>query len=197
MGRPRNSDRQEPIQQRILRVATDLFAEHGYQKTSLAAIARATEIKAPSLLYHFGSKEGLYTEVVRAFYAELTATWEQTLDAGAGPAELLEVLRSLRQLDQRKQDLLVTIVTELMRDGRAADVIEHAVVPILDRLTRGLDDLTGGGRPTRQIISLLIIAFVMNLNASRTLPAVDRLRSAMWGDQDHLDQLAAMLLRAD
>jgi hypothetical protein len=27
------------------------------------------------------------------------------------------------------------------------------------------------------------------------MPAVDRLRSALWGDEDHLDELAARLLR--
>jgi AcrR family transcriptional regulator len=182
------------MRERILASATELVAAHGYNGASLAAIARAAGIRAPSLLYHFGTKERLYSEVVRAFYVELSESW-QGADGAGGPAEVIGALRGLRELDERRRNLLVTIVTELLRDGRAADVIEEALVPLIDRMTAGLDQATGGKRPTRQIISLLIVAYVMNLNAGRVMPEVDRLRSALWGDEDHLDDLAMRLLR--
>lgn len=197
MGRPRKADRTSPIRQTIVEAAARLFASAGYHGASLAAIAREAGIKAPSLLYHFGSKDALYTEVVRRFYAQLSRSWRVALDdaEAARPEVVLMALRSLRELDGEQRDLLVTIVTELLRDGRAADVIEAAVVPLVDRLAEALDAAAPGPRPTRQIITLLIVAYVMNLDARRSMPEVDRLRSALFGDADHLDEIAVRLLR--
>ncbi len=44
--------------------AVRLFAENGFQGTSVQAVADAVGIKNPSLLYYFGSKEQLREEVI-------------------------------------------------------------------------------------------------------------------------------------
>src|ERR1700728_3632617 len=49
--------------ERIQAVALELFAEHGYEKTSLREIAERLGVTKAALYYHFKSKE----DIVRSF----------------------------------------------------------------------------------------------------------------------------------
>jgi AcrR family transcriptional regulator len=50
--------------ERVVGVATRLFAESGYGLTSMRDIARAAKIRVASLYHHFKSKDELYREVL-------------------------------------------------------------------------------------------------------------------------------------
>ena len=63
------------IRRQILSHATRLFAEHGYDGTSVQQIADAVGIRKPSLLYHFHSKDELRENVI----AEILAHWNALL----------------------------------------------------------------------------------------------------------------------
>lgn len=54
------------MRERLLAVATELFAQRGFHGTSLQAVANAVGIKKPSLLYHFPSKDALRQAVLDA-----------------------------------------------------------------------------------------------------------------------------------
>lgn len=51
--------------ERILQVATSLFASGGYEATSLRQISAAAEVDLATLKYHFGDKPALFAEVYR------------------------------------------------------------------------------------------------------------------------------------
>lgn len=55
---PRRTTR-APTRERILFVAANLFAQHGYHGTSTRQIADAVGIRQPSLFHHFPSKAGI------------------------------------------------------------------------------------------------------------------------------------------
>ncbi|MGN9768815.1 TetR family transcriptional regulator [Micromonospora sp. SD12] len=78
------ADAPDDTRTRILRAALDLFAEHGYQRTSLRQIAERLRLTKAAILYHFPAKEHLLTALVEPLVADL----EALLDAAeAGPAE--------------------------------------------------------------------------------------------------------------
>ncbi|MDO5335720.1 MAG: TetR/AcrR family transcriptional regulator [Coriobacteriia bacterium] len=63
-GRPRKGEGDRAFREEsILAVALDLFAEQGYQKTSMTQIARKVGINQSSLYYHFPSKEDLLNKI--------------------------------------------------------------------------------------------------------------------------------------
>ncbi|MGW4680751.1 TetR family transcriptional regulator [Micromonospora taraxaci] len=58
---------------RILRAALDLFAEHGYQRTSLRQIAERLRLTKAAILYHFPAKEHLLSALVEPLLVDLEA----------------------------------------------------------------------------------------------------------------------------
>ena len=55
---------------RILEVARVLFAERGFEGTSIREIAKAAEVNVASVNYHFAGKENLFLEILRQGYVE-------------------------------------------------------------------------------------------------------------------------------
>lgn len=62
----------EITRERILKAAERLFAEHGYDATSVRAIVAKARVNQAAINYHFAGKEGLYREVLRAAFGALT-----------------------------------------------------------------------------------------------------------------------------
>jgi len=66
--RPRGDTRQ-----RIQSVALELFAEQGYEKTSLREIAERLEVTKAALYYHFKSKEDIVRSFTEDYVTDLDA----------------------------------------------------------------------------------------------------------------------------
>lgn len=69
----------ERTRQEILTVAREEFAEHGLSGARVDAIAARTQTSKRMIYYYFGSKEGLYLEVLGQAYAGIRAL-ERELD---------------------------------------------------------------------------------------------------------------------
>ena len=66
--------------QRIQSVALELFAEQGYDKTSLREIAERLDVTKAALYYHFKSKEDIVTSLVEDYFGQIDemVAWGRT-----------------------------------------------------------------------------------------------------------------------
>lgn len=62
----------EVTRERIMRAAVRLFAESGYDGTSIRAIVAKAKVNQAAINYHFDGKDGLYREVLRVAFRALT-----------------------------------------------------------------------------------------------------------------------------
>lgn len=63
------------VRDRLLGAALQLFARKGFESASVRELTEAAKVTRPTLYYHFGSKEGLYLELVE----RLCATVEDSI----------------------------------------------------------------------------------------------------------------------
>jgi AcrR family transcriptional regulator len=62
----------EVTRERIMKAAERLFAESGYDGTSIRAIVAKAKVNQAAINYHFDGKDGLYREVLRNAFRGLT-----------------------------------------------------------------------------------------------------------------------------
>ncbi len=62
----------EVTRERIVKAAERLFAERGYDGTSIRAIVAKARVNQAAINYHFDGKDGLYREVLRTAFRALT-----------------------------------------------------------------------------------------------------------------------------
>ena len=76
--------------QQLLDVGRELFAQRGYEATSIEEIAARADVSKPVVYEHFGGKEGLYAVVVDREMQRLLDRFTSALSSGGHPRALLE-----------------------------------------------------------------------------------------------------------
>jgi AcrR family transcriptional regulator len=108
----------------ILDAAIAVFAERGYDGTTLGEIARRVDMTQPGLLHHFGSKDELFLEVVRDRSAHQKESFDAVIGQGGNVIDrLLETMAEENLATRVHQQLFTTLGAEAIRpDHPAHDV---------------------------------------------------------------------------
>jgi AcrR family transcriptional regulator len=92
MNRPnKNVSRGEATRGQLVAIARRMFAERGYEDTSIEAVLREAGVSRGSLYHHFPSKEALFEAVAEDVE---TTVGEQTVAASVGAAGPVEAMRA-------------------------------------------------------------------------------------------------------
>ncbi|MFI5797348.1 TetR/AcrR family transcriptional regulator [Streptomyces sp. NPDC051677] len=121
--------------QRIQDVALELFAEQGYEKTSLREIAERLEVTKAALYYHFKTKE----EILVSIFMDLTKPIEDLIEWGRNQPHTLETKQELvRRYSQALSE--ATPLFRFMQENQAT-VRELQIGDSFKDRTRSLRDI--------------------------------------------------------
>lgn len=93
-----------PRRPELLATAAEVFAEQGYNATTVRAIADRAGMLAGSLYYHFDSKEAIADEILSGFLTELWEGYDRVAEAELTPRAAFEGLveESFRQMERHR-----------------------------------------------------------------------------------------------
>jgi AcrR family transcriptional regulator len=131
--------------QRALGAATVAFAGRGVAATSLDHLAAELGVTKQTILYHFGSKDGLLAAVVASAATELeTALQEAIVGSEPGWDRVEATVRSSFALAVRRPELL-GLLREVNRLGspwseRVLEVLQPLIDPAIAAMEAGMAD---------------------------------------------------------
>lgn len=73
----------------LVKLAADLFAEKGFQATTVRNIADEAGILSGSLYHHFDSKESIVDEILAGFFSEIMSAYQQVIDETGDPRDTI------------------------------------------------------------------------------------------------------------
>jgi AcrR family transcriptional regulator len=166
--------------ERLLAAAMEHVAEHGVGNLSLRGLAAALGTSHRMLIYHFGSREGLLIEVIRAVEAQQRAALAQMLlDEDAPPSE------TMRRMWQRVADpglwpnerLFFEVYAQALQGSPHAEPLLDGIVELwvepLARLAVARGEDAARARAEARLGVAVTRGLLLDLLATRDRAAVD------------------------
>ncbi|HSH70021.1 MAG TPA: CerR family C-terminal domain-containing protein [Deferrisomatales bacterium] len=190
---------------RLLAAAERLFADRGYDGTSVRDVTEAAGANVAAVNYHFGGKERLYLEVFGARTAEMTALREQALACATGEAgpsgNVAAVLRAFvgsclhNLMSPGGSDCFPRLVfREMASPGPAFEYLVENIAEPNHRVLRGLILGAAPGLSEEQALLCVASVFGQMLHFVRARRMIERLGGRSY-DAEFVDQICEHVVR--
>ncbi|GAA4736796.1 TetR/AcrR family transcriptional regulator [Phytohabitans rumicis] len=180
---PQGERKGERTRRRILETARRLFAEFGYERATIRAIAAAAEVDKSSILQYFGSKQELFRAAVH-WHIPIE---EMTTD---DPVQTVHNLMHgmLTSWAADPNSPMAVLLRASMTSEEAAELLRHHITAeIVDPVAATLDD------PDAHLRAALSGAMMMGIAAQRYLLKMPYVADV---DLDDILRLAGPAIRA-
>lgn len=172
----------ERTRRRLLQAATRMFSRRGYDGVSVDDIVAAARVNKRMVYHYFGSKEGLYSEVLKGVFERLSDLELQVFDASETPEEMIaNVLRFYFQFLEENPEFVSLLSWENLHCGRFVN--KHPGLLSKNPVLRRLDEAIAVGMATgvfhpgidskHLLVSLISLCFIYHANRYTLSLSVD------------------------
>ncbi|MFJ9721444.1 TetR/AcrR family transcriptional regulator [Streptomyces sp. NPDC101209] len=183
-SRQSRADRRRATEARILDSARELFAEKGFERTTIRAVAAAAGVDPALVMQYFGSKRKLFGQAVQALPAPLP-TRLPTTDAD----ELVDqLLASLGLKLGGLPEGTLAMMRSMLTDQAAADHVRAALGRQIDSVGAALPD---PDHP--ELRAALVVTALLGVTIGHQLLGLAALREA---PADHIAALLRPAIKA-
>lgn len=135
----------EDKKDKLIAVATALFAEEGYQGVSIRRISEAAGVNSAMISYYFGGKQGLYDAVVAAEMAPVRDFANEDMSQLDPRDVIRRYAARMFRVHQEKPYLLAYIFREFISPAHTTQSLFQQIAPRLfgllsDTLQRGVQE---------------------------------------------------------
>ena len=190
----RNVARGEATRGQLIAIATRMFAEHGYEDTSIEAVLREAGVSRGSLYHHFPSKEALFEAVAEEVETSVGA---QTVAAASESEGAVEALRAgfvawIRLAgDPVVQRILLIDGPSVLGWDRWRAMEEHHALGLV---RAGLQIIAEEGKMRPELVGTMAHVLLASVNEVALLVArSDDKEAAMRAGADTIDELLQRL----
>lgn len=193
-GRPRKKPAETATREKILRVARKFFAENGYHQTSLDQVAAAIDIRVPSLLYHFPSKQKLYESVVTELMTEVARVLDEVYAVeGEAGERFQKALNLLVQFEKRESAIIPIVLADSFTMGSPGQkILAEAIAPLLDRaeeyFRKHIAPPVSPKAPLREVMVMVLLSYASRMGLGEA-------GKKIWGPEDHSIAIGITLLQ--
>ena len=156
----RHVKRRDKAEGAILAAATRLFAERGFEGTSVAAVGEHAGISKQNLLYYFPTKQDLYRRVLDDVLDDWLERMQHLAEAEGAPSEVLRAYVAAKLRFSREQPWASRVYAMEVIGGAKfyGDQIRARVVPLLRRDIEVFERWMADGRIARVDATHLLFA---------------------------------------
>ncbi|HUB64506.1 MAG TPA: TetR/AcrR family transcriptional regulator [Methylocella sp.] len=197
----RRVPRGEKRREEIAAVAERVFLSRGFTETTMQIIAEEAGASKETLYRHFGSKEGLFSDVIRSRSAQITGGNDGNLPAEGSPREILcdlglSLLRFL--VSPNSLSLYRAIVAEVPREPELGRIFySQGPGRLLDQFARYLASATQCGKlccPEPELAAKLFLGSVVANHQILSLVSPNREAFSDLKMQAHVNEAVSMFL---
>ncbi|MGH3423704.1 MAG: TetR/AcrR family transcriptional regulator [Nocardioidaceae bacterium] len=157
----------------LLDAAARVFAEHGYEGTTVAAITREADVSRATMYVYFASKEDIFLALARRVRDDFLGAQEPRLEDDSPRAVLRATVRAHADAAHRDGPLLALVKQRAKSDPDVAALAEEILARPIRRFARYLEREHAAGRiapvaPVQAVAETVSYALTEGILARRT-----------------------------
>jgi len=182
MARPKKGSNAVPTEERILKAAEAQFGRLGFEKTRLEDIATDAGIRRPSLLYHFKSKDILYSKVVHRAFDSLRVALLDRMRPGDFSIQVENLTCAFSDYVQKNPAFAPIVLREIIDgNGPARTILVNEMAPLLSVVETWLKQQGKNIIPEGISVRYAILQIATN---TLLHSASGSLQTVLWGEGD-------------